>query len=202
MPLEQASDRQMLQVLLAAVDDSAGHEIVSVDLYADPPPYYDARVFNFLWRPISEPGYQPDAAEQEAAGYLLRHCELFRSADFLVLSIPVWNSSIPAILKAWIDFIIAPNQTYRFGPDGIEALHRIQGLLLLVSSGGLRDKVNSDDHFLAIHTAPFRYIGIQDIDVIWADGQEPKLFEDQQQRLQRAITETGQYAQRLVSAGK
>lgn len=187
----------MLQAWCEEISRSGSHVLKAIDLYSNPPPYYDEHIFNYLWQPLTEPGYQPDATEQNSARYLIHHCQDFNAADMVVISAPVWNFSIPAILKAWIDLIIAPDHTYRFGPDGIEPLHRVQRILFLISSGGRQEKVNTDNHFLAVLTAPFRYIGIGDFDVIWADGQEASRFDDHQVRLQRAAEEAVRHARDL-----
>ena len=187
----------MLQAFGNAIPEPGAHHLAQLDLYADPPPWYDEAVYGYLWPTGDE---KKDRAEgnHEAIGYLQRHCREFNQAELLVIAAPVWNQSIPAILKAWIDLIIAPNQTYRFSNDGIEPLHRIRRMVYLISSGGREERVNADNHFLAIHLAPFSYIGIPEIDVIWADGQEPALFEDHTLRLQQAIDKTVQLARKLT----
>jgi len=188
----------MLQAWCEEISKSGSHVLKKHDLYSDPPPYYDEHIFNYLWQPLTEPGYLPDATEQNSARYLIRHCQDFNAAELVVISAPVWNFSIPAILKAWIDLIIAPNHTYRFAPGGIVPLHRVQRILFLISSGGRQEKVNVDNHFLSVLMAPFRYIGIGDFDVIWADGQEASRFDDHQVRLQRAAEKAVQHARDLT----
>lgn len=166
-----------------------------LDLGEDPPPYYDENVFRALW----QPGTLTDGnARHPSTEYMRRHCGYLRDCHLLVIAAPVWNISVPAALKAWIDLVIAPGETYRFGPQGIEPLHGIERVLLLISSGGPRDKVNRDDHFLSVVEAPFRYIGINTIDVIWADCQEPSLFDDHDNRLAQALDAVRAYVRDTV----
>ncbi len=166
------------------------HNLQHLLLNAEPPPWYDSKIFNFLWQPEST---SADATDADSVNYLLQQVKLFNQADMLVLALPVWNHSIPAILKAWIDILIAPNYTYQFSAQGIQPLHRIQQLLLLVSSGGPRDKVNAGNHFQHTLEAPFRYIQIERIETIWAEKQEPALFADHAKCLQTAVHEIQTY---------
>jgi len=179
--------------LLQAFERALPQPPLSLDLYADPPPYYDEQVYRALWQPQAAAADNPGATTE----YMRRHCDYLRQAGMLVIAAPVWNHSVPAVLKAWIDLVIAPGHTYRFGPGGIEPLHAIERLLLLISSGGRRTRVNRDDHFLAVLKAPFHYVGINHIDVIWADGQEPALFADHGERLATAVREVSEYVRAL-----
>jgi FMN-dependent NADH-azoreductase len=42
------------------------------------------------------------------------------AADIVVLGAPMYNWSIPTQLKAWIDIIVVPGKTFRYGPQGPE----------------------------------------------------------------------------------
>ena len=57
-----------------------------------------------------------------------------KDPDVVVLTMPVWINSMPAILKAWLDQIVVPGKLYRMGPDGPVPTHPIRTLVLLVSS--------------------------------------------------------------------
>ena len=170
-----------------------------IDLNSEQPPWYDEAVYNYLWNSDLNTSNTDTDSVSESIHYMTQHCQQFNQADLLVIAAPVWNSSVPAILKAWIDLIISPNHTYRFGPNGIEALHNIKRVLWLISSGGPENKVNVDNHFLAIQQSPFGYIGIEDMDVIWADKQEPSLYDDHQQQLESALEKINAYTKQLIS---
>ena len=171
------------------------HSLEFLDLYQDPPPWYDESTFEYLWSPDQNPDGQDISSP--TVEYLRRHTERLKEMDMLVIAVPVWNSFVPAIFKAWIDLIISPNHIYQFGQNGIQPLHKIKRALFLISSGGLKEKVNDQAHFENILLGPFRYIGITDIETIWADGQEKSLYADADERLQQAITITRNSAERL-----
>ncbi|MEM7026634.1 MAG: NAD(P)H-dependent oxidoreductase [Pseudomonadota bacterium] len=198
LPSEYARDKQMLQIFIESLATTWLKKLNSIDLYQDPPPWYDESLFNFLWTTDNENDKSDARQRSETISYMLRHSELFNQAELLVIAAPVWNASVPAILKAWIDIIISPNYTYCFGTDGIQPLHRIKRVLWLISSGGAEEKVNANNHFLMVQESPFRYIGIPDSDVIWADRQESALFEDHATRLEQALDKVRHYAKSLT----
>ncbi|XP_068750082.1 FMN-dependent NADH:quinone oxidoreductase-like [Montipora capricornis] len=58
------------------------------------------------------------------------------SAHKLVVSSPMWNYSIPYVLKQYIDCVVQPGLTFRETPDGPEGLFTGRSLMLITSSGG------------------------------------------------------------------
>ena len=44
------------------------------------------------------------------------------AADVVVIGAPMWNLSIPASLKAWIDLIVREERTFAFTPQGVAPL--------------------------------------------------------------------------------
>ena len=58
------------------------------------------------------------------------------SADKLVVSSPMWNFSIPYVLKQYIDCIVQPGLTFQETTTGPKGLVTGRPLLLVTSSGG------------------------------------------------------------------
>ena len=44
------------------------------------------------------------------------------AANEVVISTPMYNFNVPAVLKAWIDHIVRLNKTFSFGPEGLKGL--------------------------------------------------------------------------------
>jgi len=56
------------------------------------------------------------------------------AADYIVIATPMYNMSIPATVKAWIDAIIQAGKTFSQGPEGLKGLcEGKQGLVLMTS---------------------------------------------------------------------
>jgi len=94
-------------------------EIVYRDLAATPPPHMTL---------ASLPGDHPSSARagsldepaQRVRDESQRLLDEFMAADIVVLGAPMYNWSIPTQLKAWIDIIVVPGKTFRYGPQGPE----------------------------------------------------------------------------------
>ena len=174
-------------------------QVETIELDQDPPPYYDTKLFRYLWTPLSDPDYQPSADERAAADYMLRQVDSLRDADLLLLSAPVWNYYLPAVLKAWIDQVLSPGQMFEFGAEGRIPLHRIRAMISVVSAGGIvSDSGVSDSLFHLLHES-FRYAGIDGHYDILIEGQEPALYADHSVREAAAFERVRELATDLGS---
>jgi len=92
----------------------------------------------------------------------------FLACDTIVIGAPMYNLSIPSRLKAWIDAIVVPGTTFHYtsaGPSGLAGGRRI---VIAYASGGFH---GPDTDFVEPYLrAVFRLLGIDEIDVVRADG--------------------------------
>jgi FMN-dependent NADH-azoreductase len=91
-----------------------------------------------------------------------------RRADRIVLTTPMYNFGIPSTLKAWIDLIARAGVTFRYtenGPVGLLVNKRID---IVITTGGapLESPVDFVSGYLR---QVFRFIGIEEINIIGAD---------------------------------
>jgi FMN-dependent NADH-azoreductase len=185
-----------VDALYAAVPDLA---IETVDLERDPPPYYGRDLFRFIWEPLTNPAYQPSPNEHAAAEYMLQKAGQLRGADLLLLSAPVWNYYLPAVLKAWIDQVLSPGQMFDFGADGRIPRHRIQAMVSVVSAGGLVSEQGVSQSLFHLLRETFRYAGIERHDEILIEGQEPALYTDHAEREAEALESAAQLATAIAA---
>ena len=69
----------------------------------------------------------------------LKHAQLFASADKYIIAAPMWNLSIPAILKAYFDYVTYVGITFKYteqGPVGLLS-DKPRKLLHVVTRGGM-----------------------------------------------------------------
>jgi FMN-dependent NADH-azoreductase len=91
-----------------------------------------------------------------------------QSADVIVIGSPIYNFSIPAALKAWIDKIARARLTFRYTENGPEGLLKDKKAYLVIASGGV--PVDSPVDFATPYLRhALGFIGITDIEVIAAD---------------------------------
>ena len=203
MPLDESVDKRIANAFFKHLNEiNPDIEIDEYDLYTLPPPFLDYDVYRYLWYPLSDTRYEPSPEEIQSGEYLRQQCERLKQADIVVLTTPVWNYSVPAILKAWIDMVIAPNYLFQFGDNGIEPMHELKCLILFVSSGGTMSRNNARESLLNHLQAPFHFIGMQDCKVIWADGQNKSLYPDYREREEKAIMESRLLAEQIADYTK
>lgn len=92
-----------------------------------------------------------------------------RAHDRIVLAVPVYNFSIPAALKAWIDQVARAGETFRYTADGPVGLLEGKKAYIVVASGGT--PVDGPwDYATPYLRHVLSFIGITDVEVIAADA--------------------------------
>ena len=90
------------------------------------------------------------------------------SADIVVIGVPIYNFSVPAALKAWIDMIARARLTFRYTENGPRGLLTGKRAYLVVTSGGVA--VGSPMDFATPYLRQaLSFVGIDDIEIIAAD---------------------------------
>lgn len=91
-----------------------------------------------------------------------------KQADIVVIGVPVYNFSIPASLKAWIDMIARARLTFRYTDKGPVGLLNGKKAYLVVATGGVT--VGSALDFATPYLRhALSFIGITDVEIIAAD---------------------------------
>ncbi|MBW4469587.1 MAG: NAD(P)H-dependent oxidoreductase [Stenomitos rutilans HA7619-LM2] len=137
-----------------------GAIITHRDLVRDPVPYLDA-----TWI----------TAKFTAAAAIALSDELvdeFLAADCYVLSAPMYNFGIPAVLKSYIDYIVRPKRTFAVTENGFKGLITHKKMILVQARGSdfrygsAYASMNFQEPYLK---TVFGFIGITDIEVINAN---------------------------------
>ena len=163
-------------------------ELVNTDLYDEKPPFYSYELYKRTWYPVMDESYEPSKAEEMAMNYAAKQAEAFNAADVLVLTMPMWNCTVPAIMKAWMDQVLSPGLTFSISAEeGVKPLHKIKSIVLLVASGGVYKEGDERDALSTQVRSAFGFAGIDDIEIVWADGQNPLFNMDADERKQMAL---------------
>jgi FMN-dependent NADH-azoreductase len=91
-----------------------------------------------------------------------------RDSDLWVIGTPVYNFSLPPVLKAWVDQICRARVTFAYSEQGPRGLLADRKVFLSIASGGSR--IGSPTEFLTpyvLHVLGF--IGVHDVEVVAAD---------------------------------
>ena len=81
-------------------------------------PYLDELAIDAYFTPEAE----RSAAQRQVLAFSDRLVDELLAADVVVLGAPMWNLSIPASLKAWIDLIVREGRTFAFTAGGVAPL--------------------------------------------------------------------------------
>jgi FMN-dependent NADH-azoreductase len=143
-----------------------GATVVYRDVVADQLPHVDITIRE-AWSP-------ENSADPKLAGTIGRSralVEELKAADVVVVGSPMYNFSVPSTLKAWIDHVAIAGQTFSYTAEGPRGLLSAK-VYLVLSSGGIYSQgpFAANDHLSTYLEAIFRFLGIEDVEVIRAEG--------------------------------
>lgn len=97
--------------------------------------------------------------------------ELF-TADHILIGTPMYNFTVPANLKAWIDLIVRPRVTHS-GPPERKGLVTGKRCTIIIASGGVYDEglpAAASDYESGYLKRILSFIGISDVEFVMAGG--------------------------------
>ncbi len=138
--------------------------VVTRDLARTPLPYVDLPWIGGAFAPPAHQSPESTAAIA-VSNELVAELQV---ADHIVIGTPMYNFSIPAVLKAWIDHVVRVGVTV--GPDNVGLLTGKKGTIILASGGDFSpgspiEKYNQASGYLRQVLA---WIGITDVEIILA----------------------------------
>ena len=140
--------------------------IVERDLTTNPVPHLDGETLAASYSP-AENHTPAMAAKLKARMELI---EEIKGADELLISTPMWNWSIPSVLKAYIDQLVFPGQLGGGTPnDSISA--KVTVLASQGGSYGPGSRKEGWDYLSGYLRSVFTQLGSKDIDVILSELQ-------------------------------
>lgn len=184
-PVETSFNAALAQEIRRALA-RAGHQIDDCDLYAE--------------------GFDPVLSREERLRYhdvpanrqgVENHVERLLAADGIVLSYPVWNFGMPAILKGYLDRVWLPGVAFRLEKGRVvRNLQRLRHLAAVTTYGARRWEAalagNPPRRLVtrmlrnyAQHPPRLHYLALYDMDRIGAD------------RRQRFLRKVGQAMERF-----
>jgi FMN-dependent NADH-azoreductase len=150
---------------LAAGD---GRAVITVrDLAREPLPHIDES-FAVARNTPPERLSAAQRAALERSDALVRELQ---AAEVVIIAAAMINFGIPSTLKAWIDHVLRPGVTFRYGENGPEGLVRGKKVYLVLARGGVysgpMQALNFQDTYLK---AALGFIGLTDVTVLAVEG--------------------------------
>ena len=91
-----------------------------------------------------------------------------QTADVLVVGLPVYNFSVPAAFKAWVDLVARAGVTFRYTENGPQGLLEGKRAIVAVASGGT--EIGSEYDFATGYVRHvLGFLGIRDVVFVAAD---------------------------------
>ena len=156
---EGSVSRELADAL--AVQLAAGGAITRRDLSETPVPQIDGAWVKANFTPAEK----RDDADRVALGLSDSLVSEVEAADQIVIGVPIYNFSVPAALKAWIDQVARAGRTFRYTENGPVGLLEGKTVWLVVASGGtaLDSEIDFATPYLR-HVLGF--LGLHDVRVI------------------------------------
>jgi FMN-dependent NADH-azoreductase len=97
--------------------------------------------------------------------------EVFAS-DILVIEAPMYNFSIPSVLKAWIDHVVRARKTFQYTPTGPEGKLKDKKAFLVLGSAGIYSEgptkvMDYQETYLRMILG---FVGITEVETIRIEG--------------------------------
>jgi NAD(P)H dehydrogenase (quinone) len=147
-PEPKSFNAALTNAAAAALRD-AGHEVTVSDLYAE---HFDPLAGRHDFLQVADANrfhYQSEqahaAASHSFAPDLQREQGRLLSADLLVLQFPLWWGAPPAILKGWLERVLAYGIAYVDGRRFTSGLFKGRRALMSVTTGGTPERFRPED---------------------------------------------------------
>ncbi len=162
--IEGSVTRQLADLMLRELDERVpGLAVARRDVSAGLP-FVDAA---WVGANLTEPDAR-NAAQRQALAKSDELVAEVMAADVLVIATPIYNFSVPASLKAWIDQVARARLTFRYTEYGPEGLLTGKKAYILAATGGT-EVGSAIDFATPWLTFVLGFLGITDVEVIAAD---------------------------------
>ncbi|HRP23111.1 MAG TPA: NAD(P)H-dependent oxidoreductase [Thauera sp.] len=148
---------------LKAADPAAN--VVLRDLARDPAPVIDEAALGALFTPAEQRTPQQAARVAESDALIAE----VQAADVVVIGVPMYNFSISAQLKNWIDAIARAGVTFRYTENGPEGLLKGKKVFIAFARGGRYRGTAADTQTPFLQTV-LGFLGMTDIRFVYAEG--------------------------------
>ena len=146
------------------VERLGANTVLRRDLAAEALPQIDATWIGANFTPADD----RDAAQADRLTQSDVLINELKAADAVVIGVPLYNFSVPAALKAWIDLVARAGVTFRYTEYGPKGLLEGKRAILAVASGGV--PIGSEVDFATNYMKHvLGFIGITEVEIVAAD---------------------------------
>ena len=172
--------RALTDTFISRIGAIADTTVIHRDLAADLPDFVNE---TWVGAAFTDPNARSDTqvAALVASDALVAELE---AADMIVIGAPIYNFSIPAVLKAWIDMVARARVTFLHTEDGPVGLLKNKQAYVMISHGPGGTTIGSTTDFATPYLRHLLgFIGIHDVEFISATD-----VKEDSRRLDAALT--------------
>ncbi|EGG93763.1 putative (acyl-carrier-protein) phosphodiesterase [gamma proteobacterium IMCC1989] len=160
-PRIDSNTQKLVDAYLQATGDTS--QITPLDLVKEPAPLLlDDHVNALLKRNYM--GMALTDAESKSIQKIDALLQQLLDTDRIVIAFPMYNFSVPATVKAWIDTLVQNGKTFKITDDGAyEGLCHGKKALILMTTGGdySEEPMKSMDYAVPLIQSCFGFMGIE-----------------------------------------
>ncbi|NJM98282.1 MAG: FMN-dependent NADH-azoreductase [Phormidesmis sp. RL_2_1] len=161
---QDSVSRQLTDELIARLQQNTDATVTTRDLGQGIPLLNEAMVIAY-----NTPADARSAEQKDLLSVSDLLIEELKAADTLVIGCPIYNFSVPAALKAYIDLVARAGLTFNYSSAGPVGLLRDRPTYIIITSGGT--PVGSDIDFTSGYLKHvLGFIGIHTVEIIAADS--------------------------------
>lgn len=135
------------------------------DLGDDPIPHLTAQSLGALMTKPEDRTAEQQAFVDFADGLI----DELKSADIIVIGLPMYNFGVPSTLKAYFDHVARAGVTFRYTDKGAEGLVTGKKAYVFAARGGKYVGTPIDTQTSYVKDF-LRFIGIEDVEFVYAEG--------------------------------
>jgi FMN-dependent NADH-azoreductase len=175
------------QQLLQIMDSKLGSSnITSIDLNSLSPDFVDQHWLEWNYGDRDNMTEEGKTKMQENEIY----SDQILNTDYIVISTPIYNFSVPALLKAWMDHLSIPRKTFKF-QDGKQfgLVSNIKKVIVVSSSGQDLKSMATEgkDYFSGLLKTFFGSLGVRDVEILGFSDRNLVLNEKLEKDLDKVI---------------
>ncbi|RBL83598.1 FMN-dependent NADH-azoreductase [Streptomyces cavourensis] len=164
---DRSHSKQLADHLVARVKQADPAAVITTrDIGAAPLPYFDGATAGALFTPADARTLEQQRIV-ELSDTLVAE---LKEADRIVFAVPVYNFSLPAQFKSYLDYIARAGVTFRYTPEGVpEGLVKGKQVFVLTARGGKAEGTPSDTMTPYLRQM-LAFLGMTDVTFIAAEG--------------------------------
>lgn len=135
------------------------------DLVEEDIPHLDAEVMTALSTPADQRNEDQQAIVARSDLFITE----LKSADEIVMGVPMYNFGVPTQMKAYFDLIARAGVTFKYTEQGPMGLIASKPVYLLATRGGLYRDLGHDFQIPFVQQF-LNFIGLNESEVIYAEG--------------------------------